>query len=235
LPPLFLFLAIFSLNILVPAGKVAPASAAVGAAVSVFIWEFAKRLFVFWSTSVMRFNLMYGSLAVLPIFLIWLYLSWFFILIGVEVSYLFQHRHENPGDEDGEKIDGPVSVVVDECVNTAVEICRRHRDGTTAATPEDLDYKLGAAMADRVRVTLGSSQLFLDTDHGLLPARDVASITADDLVGSIAGNPARRLLSAWRKNPEAPLTDDSMFPAPHETPEAAPSASEVSTEVDGPG
>lgn len=230
LPPVLLFLAIFSLNILVPAGRVRPASAAVGALVSVVIWELAKRLFVFWSTSVMRFSLMYGSLAVLPIFLIWLYLAWFFILIGVEVSFLFQHRHDSPGEEDGEKIDGPVSVVVDECVNTALVVSRRHRDGEPAATPEDLDYELGSAIADRVRVTLGSSGLFLDTDHGLLPAREVSSITADHLVSSFVGSSGRALLNAWSRDPDRPITDCELSPGP-----GCDDDSEPAGEIDGAG
>jgi len=209
LPPILFFLAIFSLNILVPAGRIAPASAAVGAAVTVFIWEFGKRLFVFWSTSVVRFNLMYGSLAVLPIFLIWLYLSWFFILVGVEVSYLFQHRGETFGAEDDEKIHGPVSVVVDHCVNTALSVCRRHRDGERAELPEELDFVLGVAAADRVRVSLGGSGLFLNTDHGLLPARAANSITADDLVHCLAGPSGRALLDVWKTNPLIALTDCS--------------------------
>ena len=219
----------FSLNILVPAGKVKPGGAALGAVISVIVWELAKRIFVFWSTSVMRFSLIYGSLAVLPIFLIWLYLTWFFVLIGVEVSYLFQHRHENPSEEDTRGIDGPVSVVIGHCVATALEIGRRHSDGAPAINADELDYRLGAAMADRVRTSLARSDLFLDTDHGLLPARGLSSISIGDLVAAVievaphdpraVGTPGAgdaqaavsRLLALWREDPAIPLTDDRVM------------------------
>ncbi len=224
LPPFFLFLTIFSLNILVPAGKVKPGGAAFGAVISVIVWELGKRIFVFWSTSVMRFNLIYGSLAVLPIFLIWLYLTWFFVLLGVEVSYIFQHRHESPADEAG-RIDGPVSAVINHCVVTALEIGRRHRDGEPAVTGEDLDYRLGAAMADRVRTSLAGCGLFLDTDHGLLPARGVSSISVGDLVAAViegapqdldttrpgAAGTVSELLTLWREDPAILLTDDRVM------------------------
>ena len=246
LPPLFLFLAVFLLNILVPAGKVKPGGAALGAVISVIVWELAKRIFVFWSTSVMRFSLIYGSLAVLPIFLIWLYLTWFFVLIGVEVSYLFQHRYERPSEEDKRGIDGPVSVVIGHCVATALEIGRRHRDGTPAINADELDYRLGAAMADRVRTSLARSSLFLDTDHGLLPARGLSSISVGDLVAAViegaphdphaagtsgaddAQDAASRLLTLWREDPAIPLTDDRVMGTGEQ-----PDDSQLPTEVDG--
>ena len=223
LPPFLLFVTMFALNILVPAGKVKPGGAALGAAVSVVVWELSKRIFVFWSTSVMRFSLIYGSLAVLPIFLIWLYLTWFFVLIGVEVAYIFQHRHENPAEEDTRRIDGPVSAVVGHCVATALEIGRRYRDGTPAINADELDYRLGAAMADRVRTSLAGSGLFLDTDHGLLPARGLKSISVGDLVAVMiegtahdppdprAADTVSRLLALWCEDPAIPMTDDRVM------------------------
>jgi membrane protein len=241
LPPLFLFLAIFSLNILVPAGKVRPGSAALGAGVSVIIWELAKFVFVFWSTSVMRFNLIYGSLAVLPIFLIWLYLTWFVILVGVEVSYLFQHRGEKQIEEESNAVDGPVSSVLEHCVATALDITRRHRDGLQALNAEDLDYSLGAAMADRVRTSLAQSGLFLDTDHGVLPVRGVESISVEDLVSSVvegvhqnsgsqaqdAAGAVSRLLALWREDPATTLTDQRVMEFTEEL-----NGSEGQTQVD---
>jgi len=242
LPPFFFFLTIFSLNILVPAGKVKPMSAALGAAISVIVWELAKRIFVFWSTSVMRFSLIYGSLAVLPIFLIWLYLTWFFILIGVEVAYIFQHRHERLTEEETHRIDGPVATVIGHCVVTALEIGRRHRDGSPAMDAEELDYHLGAGMADRVCTSLEQSGLFLVTDHGLLPARGVSSISVGDLVAAvIEGMPSDSadpnvsdavsgLLALWREDPTLPLTDDRVMGL------ATPAGgSQIKAEVDGPG
>lgn len=237
-PPILVFATIFTLNMLVPAGKIHPPSAAVGAAVTVVIWEVAKRIFVFWSSSVMRLNLIYGSLAVLPIFLIWLYLTWFFILIGVEVAYSFQHRHENPTDDT--RTDGPVSLVVEQCVVTVLEIVRRHRSGEAPLTGDGLDQMLGSAMADRVRRSLVESRLFLDTDRGILPARSAEQITVDDFVqallvhdhrlGSEAGeaegnakaeqpwhglsgrSAASRLIMLWREDPDTVLTDHRVWP-----------------------
>jgi membrane protein len=40
---------------------------------------------------VTRLNGIYGTFAAVPLFMIWLNLSWSIILIGAELSYAFQH------------------------------------------------------------------------------------------------------------------------------------------------
>ncbi|MFN2371802.1 MAG: YihY/virulence factor BrkB family protein, partial [Candidatus Krumholzibacteriia bacterium] len=44
--------------------------------------------------NVSRYNAIYGSFAVLPLFLIWLYVSWLIVLVGAEVSFAV----DNAGD-----------------------------------------------------------------------------------------------------------------------------------------
>ena len=55
---------------------------------------------------------LYGSFALVPIFFIWIYLSWVIILSGVSLTYLLQHRVRLTRDLDivlpaGVDIDGP--------------------------------------------------------------------------------------------------------------------------------
>ena len=39
----------------------------------------------------MRYSTIYGSLAVIPIFLIWLYITWIIVLVGLEVVFTHQY------------------------------------------------------------------------------------------------------------------------------------------------
>ena len=48
---------------------------------------------------VSRLNGIYGTFAAVPLFMIWLNISWNIILIGAEVSYAFQHVEESNLDE----------------------------------------------------------------------------------------------------------------------------------------
>jgi membrane protein len=48
-----------------------------------------QRLFGFYLSSLPNFTLIYGTFSVVPIFLIWIYLSWFVVLLGATVSAVF--------------------------------------------------------------------------------------------------------------------------------------------------
>jgi membrane protein len=91
-PALFLFAALFFMIRFIPAGRVASMSALAGAVVGTVLWEIARAIFVFWANYVIRLSVIYGSLAVIPIFLIWLYLAWAIVLLSLEVAYVYQHR-----------------------------------------------------------------------------------------------------------------------------------------------
>ena len=45
----------------------------------------------FLSGGVARYNAIYGSFAALPLFMIWLQLSWFIMLFGAEISFAYQY------------------------------------------------------------------------------------------------------------------------------------------------
>ncbi|MBE0567377.1 MAG: YihY family inner membrane protein [Krumholzibacteria bacterium] len=55
--------------------------------------------------NVARYNAVYGSFAVLPLFLIWLYVSWLIVLVGAEVSFAV----DNAGDYARERAAGGAS------------------------------------------------------------------------------------------------------------------------------
>ncbi|MBS1208053.1 MAG: hypothetical protein H6R19_451 [Proteobacteria bacterium] len=55
-----------------------------------------QRMFGFYLTKLPNFTLIYGTFSVVPIFLIWVYLSWFVILLGATVAAVlpdFEGRH----------------------------------------------------------------------------------------------------------------------------------------------
>jgi membrane protein len=91
-PSVFIFLALLLMIALLPSGRVRFGSALVGAAAGLVLWELARRLFFLWITYVLRMSVMYGSLAAVPIFLIWLYVAWSVVLLALEIAYLHQHR-----------------------------------------------------------------------------------------------------------------------------------------------
>lgn len=71
---------------IVPNVKVPLFHALSGGIVAAILFEFAKRGFAYFITSFSTYQLIYGALAVIPLTLIWLYVSWLVILIGAEVT-----------------------------------------------------------------------------------------------------------------------------------------------------
>jgi membrane protein len=69
----------------VPARHVALAPALLAAALAAAAFEGAKQAFAWYLTSISTYQVVYGALAVLPIFLLWIYLCWTIILAGAAV------------------------------------------------------------------------------------------------------------------------------------------------------
>ena len=70
-------------------------SAAIAACFSASIFEILKRLFSWVMSNFTSYEIVYGAFAAVPIFLLWIYLSWNIILLGVEISYALTAFHSD--------------------------------------------------------------------------------------------------------------------------------------------
>jgi membrane protein len=86
LPLLFTTAALTVLYIAVPAQPVAGRHALTGALLAALAFEGAKHGFALYLTQVPTYRLVYGAIAVLPVFLIWIYLCWLIVLAGAAVT-----------------------------------------------------------------------------------------------------------------------------------------------------
>ncbi len=101
-------LAFVMLYLLVPNRRVLTRHAVIGGVFAALLFELAKRGFGFYITQFPTYEVIYGALASVPIFLVWLYLSWIVVLLGAEVtsclgSYRWRgeewgHRRAGMGD-----------------------------------------------------------------------------------------------------------------------------------------
>jgi membrane protein len=81
------------LNRYLPFTAVRWRAALIGGLVSAILLEIAKVIFGFYATSfaLRTYDTVYGSLAVLPILVLWSYVSWMVVLLGAELTYVI-HR-----------------------------------------------------------------------------------------------------------------------------------------------
>jgi membrane protein len=82
LPFLFTCIALGLLYAIVPFRRVELRHAVIGAFLAGIAFELAKRGFAFYLSRVPTYRLIYGAFATVPIFLVWLYVSWVVVLAG---------------------------------------------------------------------------------------------------------------------------------------------------------
>ena len=91
LPVLFTTLAFAMLFRLVPNRHVPHTHAWIGAIVAALVFEFMNRVFGYYVSHFPTYKLVYGAFASVPIFLMWIYLSWLTILTGAVIAASLSH------------------------------------------------------------------------------------------------------------------------------------------------
>ncbi len=89
------WLAFAVFNWLMPSCSVRFRYACVSGLVTMSLFELAKIGFVQYLNYFPTYRLVYGALATIPIFLVWIYVSWLIILLGVLICYLLQTKPYN--------------------------------------------------------------------------------------------------------------------------------------------
>lgn len=101
LVPLFLeTTAFWILFIMVPRVKVGIRNAFIGALVTGIMFELAKRGFTLYLAHAKNYELVYGAFSIIPIFLLWIFLSWIIVLLGAEITACISGHCERPDISD---------------------------------------------------------------------------------------------------------------------------------------
>ncbi|MFG0260534.1 MAG: YihY/virulence factor BrkB family protein, partial [Phycisphaerales bacterium JB041] len=146
------FVLLFFVYMTVPNSRVALKPAAGGAILAATVWEVGKWGFKFVVTNSSAQTL-YGALALVPLFLLWVYITWIIVLSGLQIAYMFQHFRAFAVEEEPE--DGPLLVDPLALVRVAVEVARGFTIGQTAtvsgvSTAIGLDEKASLEMLERL-------------------------------------------------------------------------------------
>lgn len=87
MPILSSSLAFGLIYLVVPNRSVSIRHALAGGVFAAVLFELAKRAFAFYVTNFPTYEAIYGALATIPVFLIWVYVSWMIVLFGAEFTY----------------------------------------------------------------------------------------------------------------------------------------------------
>ena len=178
----------FTLGYLVlPAASVRLGPALAGGATAGLLWEAGKAAFDWYVRRFASFEQIYGALALVPIFLLWVQVTWLIVLFGAEVACCAQHP--DPGPEtaparrDGHAR-GPLAARVLWVV--AREFAAGRPRPTVAGLAAELSVEGEAveravgALARAGLVARVAEPADAEGDAGLLPARPLEQITVAD-------------------------------------------------------
>lgn len=92
LTPFLLMSAAFALlYFVVPNRHVPFKHAVIGGLVAGVLFELMKQVFTWYITTFPTYTLVYGTFAVFPVFLLWIYFSWMTVLLGAELAALLSY------------------------------------------------------------------------------------------------------------------------------------------------
>ncbi len=103
-PYALIWLLLFLLYLIFPNTRVKVVPALIGGIVAGTAYQLTQWGFINFQFAFSRYNAIYGSLAILPLFLIYIQLSWFIVLIGAELAYALQHYDNWVPDNDKLKL-----------------------------------------------------------------------------------------------------------------------------------
>ncbi|HMB15812.1 MAG TPA: YhjD/YihY/BrkB family envelope integrity protein [Pelovirga sp.] len=97
-PFIFMWLAFTLLYVFMSNTKVQWQAALIGGVFGGTLWQIAQLGYVNFQVGVARYNAIYGTMAALPIFMVWVYLSWVIVLFGLGVCYAKQNLRTGARD-----------------------------------------------------------------------------------------------------------------------------------------
>jgi membrane protein len=198
-PYLSVWIALFLLYIFIPNTRVRYGSALIGAVLAGTLWEFAQWCYIHFQIGAGNYNAIYGTLAALPILMVWIYTSWIIVLFGMEVVAAHQNLGTFRRDIRGREVSQSLRELV--ALATLRHIARAFHQGEPGWGEEALAGKLRIPlriMRDTLSHLVAAGFLVPAGDAGNLyyPARELDQITLAEVIlslrshgaiGSIAG------------------------------------------------
>lgn len=183
LPYALTVLVFFVLYKAVPAVHVRWRPALVAALGAGFLWEIAKLAVGAYVQGVFAKSLLgkvYGSVAFVPIAMVWMYYSWLIVLFGAELAYVLEHLEELHDEAKKTWLlrRGFAPLSCAGAIAVVGEIARAFRKGAATSAPELASQH--NLHPDQVQLWVGllleDGTLVQSADGRLLPAKDPESI-----------------------------------------------------------
>jgi membrane protein len=186
-PLLIQFLGLFLINWFVPNIRVRWFAALAGAMVTGFALEGLKWGFVHFAkrTLLASYGGVYGPLALIPMLLLWIYISWWLVLLGAEIANAIQNLKLFEAEERRHSDDEPINGLV--AAQLLALIAANYENGGHGLDRATLsrEFGLSSEVIDRIAARLRAKGLLAEVTgdrEGFILGRTANRITLDEVL-----------------------------------------------------
>jgi len=184
--------AFFLLYFVLPNTKVKPKAAIWGAAVAALVWIAAKSIFGYCITELKLYSTVYGVMALVPMTVVWIYITWLTVLFGLQLTFTTQHLKSLDAAEIAAARKTEEYFIANDltAINIVREIAAAFETNQAPVSPEVIYSKLDipAEFGEKMLNHLIDRKLIVRTSEpivGLLPAKDPANIKLSDIAEAV--------------------------------------------------
>lgn len=179
--------------ILMPNVKVKFKTALYAAIIAGTIYQISQYLFVTFQVGVASYNAIYGSFAVLPLFLFWIQISWIIFLFGAEISFALQNISHFEFEADSKNISTKQKNIISLAI--AHLVVRNFKEGEIALTSEKIAFQLGIPilLTKTIIAEFLETKLFIrvatenEEVYAYQPAKDIGLFTIQYVIETLNG------------------------------------------------
>jgi membrane protein len=188
LPFLMLSLAFALFYMFMPNTRVRFSAALMGGLVTAFLWQLNSLLNALYASRVVSYSQIYGSLGLVPLFLIGIYLSWLFLLFGAQVAYAYQNRQAYLQERVAENVNQKGREFA--ALRLMTMLAQKFSQGERPPTATELGQALGlptrlATQLLAVLIQAGLVAEVVGRESAFAPAKPLAAINCADILHSL--------------------------------------------------
>jgi membrane protein len=186
-PIAFTSLAFSALYLIMPAARVRWTAALTGGVVAGVMFEFAKLIYTVYVAKAVSRHVLYGSLAALPFFIIWVNYSWRVVLFGADVAHAIQYLSTDPTEESDPRTNQATREEAAMRICAAIAAAFAHGKPPPSTLQLSSQLLLPAHLTETLCAHLTTSGLIrevmaLRRQIGFVPGKPLNDLTAADVV-----------------------------------------------------
>jgi membrane protein len=209
IPYLLIWILFTIIYVLMPNTKVSIKSGFVAGIIAGTIFQVVQWAYISFQVGTARYNAIYGSFAALPLFLMWVQISWWVVLLGAELSFANQNVDTYEYEPDSKKVSPAFKRVL--TLQIAHLLVKNFAKGERPLTDTEISHqlKIPIRLARNILYDLVGSRLVAQTrteedqKFGYQPARDINTLTIKYVVDAIDQNGANDIPVARTEEFEA--------------------------------